>query len=70
VDPNAAAIVRAVVGLSDTLGLSTNAEGVEKDEQMALLRDQGCQEVQGFLYWPPLPAEALRRLVNPALLAA
>jgi EAL domain-containing protein (putative c-di-GMP-specific phosphodiesterase class I) len=62
-DVNAAAIIRAVVGLSDALGMTTNAEGVEKDEQMELLRAYGCHEVQGFRYWAPMPAEALHALM-------
>ena len=62
VDPNAAAIVRAVVGLCDALGMSTNAEGVENDDQINMLRAHGCREVQGFLYWAPMPAPAMRGL--------
>ena len=67
VDPNAAAIVRAVVGLSDALGMSTNAEGVENDQQINMLRAHGCNEVQGFLYWPPMPADAIQELVDQQL---
>jgi diguanylate cyclase (GGDEF)-like protein len=62
VDPNAAAIVRAVVGLCDSLGMSTNAEGVETGEQLAMLRTHGCSEVQGFFYSPPVPAQTLHEL--------
>ncbi len=62
---NSAAIVRAVVGLSQALGLTINAEGVENDEQIALLRAYGCQEMQGFRYWAPMPANELRELVVP-----
>ncbi|MBV9537548.1 MAG: EAL domain-containing protein [Acidisphaera sp.] len=63
-DPNAAAIVRAVLGLGAALGTSTNAEGVEKQEQEAVLRAHGCREVQGYLYWKPMPAAALRELIG------
>jgi diguanylate cyclase (GGDEF)-like protein len=63
-DPNATAIVRAVVGLSDALGMSSNAEGVENDTQVAILRAHGCQEAQGYHYWRPMPAEELRRLIQ------
>jgi EAL domain-containing protein (putative c-di-GMP-specific phosphodiesterase class I) len=63
-DPNAAAIVRAVVGLGDALGASTNAEGVESNLQAKLLRGHGCHEVQGFLYWEPMPADALLALLE------
>ena len=58
-DPNAEAIVRAVVGLSDALGISINAEGVENNEQAAMLRAHGCREVQGFLYSKAVPRDAL-----------
>lgn len=64
VDHYAAAIVRAVVGLCDALGMSTIAEGVENDEQLAILRAQGCREAQGFLYWAPMPARALHRVIE------
>jgi EAL domain-containing protein (putative c-di-GMP-specific phosphodiesterase class I) len=64
VDHYAAAIVRAVVGLCDALGMSTIAEGVENDEQVAILRAQGCRQAQGFLYWAPMPAHALHRVIE------
>lgn len=64
-DLNAAAIVRAVVGLSEALGLTINAEGVENDEQIALLRAYGCHEMQGFRYWAPMPAQDLHQLIMP-----
>jgi diguanylate cyclase (GGDEF)-like protein len=64
VDHKAAAIVRAVVGLCDALGMSTIAEGVENKDQLAMLRAQGCREVQGFLYWAPMPAHALHRVIE------
>jgi len=63
-DPNAAAIVRAVVGLSDALGMAANAEGVETEQQAAMLRSHGCREVQGFLFAKPMPAESLRALLR------
>jgi EAL domain-containing protein (putative c-di-GMP-specific phosphodiesterase class I) len=64
IDPNAEAIVRAVVGLSDALGISTNAEGVENNEQAAMLRALGCREAQGFLYSKAVPREALHALLG------
>jgi len=63
VDKNAAAIVRAVVGLCDALGMATIAEGVENADQIATLRAQGCREAQGFLYWAPMSAQALHRVI-------
>jgi diguanylate cyclase (GGDEF)-like protein len=64
VDHSAAAIVRAVVRLCEALGMSTIAEGVENDDQVAILRAKGCREVQGFLFWAPMPANALHRLIE------
>lgn len=64
-DANAAAIVRAVVGLSEELGMTTNAEGVENQQQMELLRGHGCSEVQGYLFWAPMPCEEFQRLIEP-----
>jgi len=56
------AIVKAVISLGRSLGMSTTAEGVETEAQLDLVRQQGCTEVQGFLFSPPLPAAAVTRL--------
>ena len=56
------AIVTAVIGLGRSLGMSTTAEGVETEAQLELVRRQGCTEVQGFLFSPPLPASSVTRL--------
>ena len=48
------AIIKAVIGLGHSLGMSTTAEGVETEEQLRAVREQGCNEVQGFLFSPPL----------------
>lgn len=50
------AIVRSVVSLAESLGMSTIAEGVEREEQAKLLSDEGCGELQGFLYSKAVPA--------------
>jgi diguanylate cyclase (GGDEF)-like protein len=57
------AIVRAVTGLGKSLGISTTAEGVETSEQLALLRLEGCTEVQGFLFSPARPAEDVEKML-------
>jgi diguanylate cyclase (GGDEF)-like protein len=51
------AIIKAVIGLGHSLGMSTTAEGIETEEQLAAVREQGCNEVQGFLFSPPIGAK-------------
>jgi diguanylate cyclase (GGDEF)-like protein/PAS domain S-box-containing protein len=58
------AIVRAVTGLGKSLGISTTAEGVETSEQLALLRSEGCTEVQGYLFSPPRPAAEVEKMLS------
>jgi diguanylate cyclase (GGDEF)-like protein len=54
-----AAIVCAVIGLGGSLGIETVAEGVETQEQFALLRVAGCSQAQGYLFSRPVPAGEL-----------
>ncbi len=49
------AIVRAVVGLSSSLGIQTIAEGVETEEQLASVTSEGCNSFQGFVFSKPRP---------------
>lgn len=57
IDSEDKAIVDAIIHMAHSLGLHTIAEGVETIEQLRYLRDQGCDEVQGYYYSKPLRAE-------------
>ncbi len=60
------AIVRAVVALAASLGMSTVAEGVEAEPQLAALRELGCDAAQGFLLGRPCDAAAITALLQRA----
>ena len=58
-DPTDRAITMAIVALGHTLGLKVVAEGVEQAREAALLREARCDELQGYLFARPMPADAL-----------
>ncbi|MEP0507974.1 MAG: EAL domain-containing protein, partial [Aurantimonas coralicida] len=60
---DADSIVAAVINLGAAMGMVSNAEGVENLEQAELLRAQGCNEVQGFLYSRPVPSASIAQLL-------
>lgn len=62
-DSNDAAIVRVIVGLSETLGLGVIAEGVETLAQRDFLLQAGCAHFQGYFYSRPLPLDAFEALL-------
>jgi EAL domain-containing protein (putative c-di-GMP-specific phosphodiesterase class I) len=69
--PEAAAIVQALLVLSNALNLDVIAEGVETEAQLDALRRRGCRLVQGFFTGPPVPAaEARQRIMEEAVKAA
>ncbi len=53
-DPDIRAITTAIIAMSSALRLKTIAEGVETQEQFEILKELGCDEIQGYLYSPPL----------------
>jgi EAL domain-containing protein (putative c-di-GMP-specific phosphodiesterase class I) len=58
-DPEDAAIVRAIIQMAGSLSLKTIAEGVENEDVLAMLRDFGCDEAQGYYFARPMPADEL-----------
>jgi diguanylate cyclase (GGDEF)-like protein len=64
-DPDDAAIVKAIIALAQSLEMHVVAEGVETQNQLDFLRTYQCNEVQGYLISPPLPAEDFAALLAP-----
>jgi diguanylate cyclase (GGDEF)-like protein/PAS domain S-box-containing protein len=69
-DADDASIVTAVIAVAHSLGLRVVAQGVESESQVALLRSLDCDEVQGYLWSPPVPAEDCERLLALGMLQA
>jgi diguanylate cyclase (GGDEF)-like protein len=63
-DPDDAAIAGAMIALAHSLQLTVVAEGVETETQLAFLRDQQCDEMQGFLFSPPVEAVRFEELLR------
>jgi diguanylate cyclase (GGDEF)-like protein/PAS domain S-box-containing protein len=63
-DKDALAIIRAILRLSSSLGIRTTAEGVETEEQMDILREESCDELQGYLFSRPKPAAEIPELLK------
>ena len=68
-DPNDAAIVNAIIQMAKSLNLTTIAEGVEDERQLALLRLQHCDEVQGYHFARPMPADEFASFMSRMLSA-
>jgi diguanylate cyclase (GGDEF)-like protein/PAS domain S-box-containing protein len=65
-----AAIIKAIAGVGNSLGMMTTAEGVETDEQLKLVRAEGCTEVQGYLFSRPRPASEILNFIAKSSSAA
>ena len=61
---NDATIVKAIIGLARGLNLTSIAEGVETEQQLNFLRQNGCDQVQGYLINRPVPAEQMEQLLR------
>ncbi len=60
------AIIKSIIQLAKNLELSTLAEGVENEQQLAFLKEQECDAIQGYLFYRPLPVAAIIEiLANP-----
>lgn len=62
-DQNSASISRAIIALAHGLNLKAIAEGVETEKQLAFMIENHCDEMQGFYFSVPLPAEFFKELV-------
>lgn len=59
------AITKVIINLAKNLGLEVLAEGVETAPQLEFLNQRMCDEVQGYYYYRPMPAEEIEKLLNP-----
>jgi diguanylate cyclase (GGDEF)-like protein/PAS domain S-box-containing protein len=55
-NPESLAIIRAVVAMADSLEMSTTAEGVETQKELAIVRELGCRKIQGYYFGRPMSA--------------
>ncbi|CAG1772098.1 partial putative signaling protein, partial [uncultured bacterium] len=62
-DQNDKVIVESVIALARTLKFKVVAEGVETEEQLIFLKQQQCDEMQGYLFCKPLPAESFGKML-------
>jgi EAL domain-containing protein (putative c-di-GMP-specific phosphodiesterase class I) len=63
-DPSAAVIVQTIIGMAQNLQLDVIAEGLETEEQLALLMRYGCHAYQGYLFGRPVPVAEFERLLQ------
>ena len=63
-DPTARTLVQTIISLAHSLRLQVVAEGVETKQQAEILRDLQCDQMQGYLFSKPLPADAVAKLLQ------
>ena len=64
------AIIRAVTGFTSSLGMTTTAEGVETQEELDYLKQEGCTEAQGYFFSKPKPASEVLHMISKQLVNA
>ena len=62
-NPESLAIIRAVVAMADSLEMSTTAEGVENEAELAIVRALGCKKIQGYFFGRPMTVEDCDKLL-------
>ena len=62
--PESLAIIRAVVAMADSLGMSTTAEGAETEDEVRMIKSLGCTKIQGYYFGRPMVASDARILFN------
>lgn len=63
-DEDDAIITKTIISMAENLGLEVIAEGVETDEQQIFLQENGCHQIQGYLYSKPLESDAMQDYLN------
>ncbi|CAN5300597.1 hypothetical protein BH10PSE7_BH10PSE7_35850 [soil metagenome] len=63
-DPSGKAIIRAIAGIGHSLGMSTTAEGVETEEQLACVTSEGCTDIQGYLISKPMMPQNIAEFLD------
>ena len=60
-------LVASIIAMGNTMGMKVVAEGIETEEQYRILTDMGCDYGQGYYIARPMPFEALKSYLKPAL---
>jgi diguanylate cyclase (GGDEF)-like protein/PAS domain S-box-containing protein len=63
-DPDDRAIINAIIAMAHTLNLKVIAEGVENEQQLAFLHEQGSDGIQGYIFSPPVPTDLLTQYMK------
>ena len=63
-NPDDTSLVTTIIAMAKSLKLKLIAEGVETEEQLDFLRQQGCEEFQGYFFSQPVPARAFTKLLK------